>query len=159
MSGYCQRMEGLECARRFRRRSASMLLLGAFVRVVHNGTDWIAPQVQTLSSSEESSFDQRGSFLARTRVSGDDSFADASADAPGVSSCAPGGLQSASGGSQSASRGSQSAYRGSTVNGPDMTASEGGGVLPTLVRFYRGKTVLWRPSGYTRRHRDARLPS
>ena len=52
-----------------------------------------------------------------------------------------GGSQSTSGGSQSASGGSQSASGASRVNGPDMTASEGGGVLPTLVRFCRGRTV------------------
>ena len=55
----CKAMEGLECARRFRRRSASTLFLGAFVQVVHNGTGWIAPQAETLSSSDELSFDER----------------------------------------------------------------------------------------------------
>jgi hypothetical protein len=86
----CKAMEGLECARRFRRHSARTLLLGAFVRVVHNGTGWIAPQAETLSSSDELSFDKRESFLARDRVSGDFSSADASADASGVSQCASG---------------------------------------------------------------------
>jgi len=144
----CKAMEGLECARRFRRHSARTLLLGAFVRVVHNGTGWIAPQTETLSSSDELSFDERGSFLARNRVSREASSADASADASGVSQCALGGSQSVSGGSQSASGGSQSASGGSQppsgasrVNGPETTASEGGGVLPTLVRFCRGRTV------------------
>ena len=126
----CKAMEGLQCAGRFRRHSDRTLLLGAFVRVVHNGTGWIAPQAETLLSSDELSFDERGSFLARNRVSREASSADTSADASGVSQCAPGGSQSVSGGSQSASGGSR-------VNGPDVTASEGGGVLPTEVRFCR----------------------
>ena len=61
----CKAMEDLECARRFRRHFARTLLLGAFVRVVHNGTGWIAPQAEALLSSDELSFDERGSFLAR----------------------------------------------------------------------------------------------